>query len=283
MFIQTQATENPDRLTFLPGREVTDGRALEFADAGAAERSPLAERLFAVEAVVRVALGADHIAITKTPDVAWHIVKPVVLGAIMDHFVAGDPVLKEAREANGADAGDHADDEISAQLRELIDTRIRPTARQSGGDVSFRGFENGVVLLEMEGGAFSLMDGITNMLRHYVPEVREVKDYRDALPKPGLDTPEGEAVRRVLDEQINPSVAGHGGHIALVDVRDDVVYIRLEGGCQGCGMADVTLKQGIETTIMREVPAISSVLDVTDHAGGSNPYFQPGKGGMSPV
>lgn len=275
MFIQTQATENPDCLTFLPGREVTDGSALEFADAGAAERSPLAERLFAVEAVVRVALGADHIAITKTPDVAWHIVKPVVLGAIMDHFVAGDPVLKEA--------GDQDDDEISAQLRELIDTRIRPTAQQSGGDVTFRGFENGVVLLEMEGGAFSLMDGITNMLRHYVPEVREVKDYRDALPKPGLDTPEGEAVRRVLDEQINPSVAGHGGHIALVDVRDDVVYIRLEGGCQGCGMADVTLKQGIETTIRREVPAISSVLDVTDHAGGSNPYFQPGKGGMSPV
>jgi len=90
-------------------------------------------------------------------------------------------------------------------------------------------------------------------------------------------------VQTVLDEKINPSVAGHGGHIALVDVRDDVVYIRLEGGCQGCGMADVTLKQGIETTIMREVPAISSVLDVTDHAGGSNPYFQPGKGGMSPV
>ncbi len=154
MFIQTQATENPDCLTFLPGREVTDGGALEFADAGAAARSPLAERLFAVEAVVRVALGADHIAITKTPDVAWHIVKPVVLGAIMDHFVAGDPVLREAGEGNGADAGDPADDEISAQLRELIDTRIRPTAQQSGGDVAFRSFENGVVQLEMEGSAF---------------------------------------------------------------------------------------------------------------------------------
>ena len=283
MFIQTQATDNPDCLKFLPGRDVTDGRAIEFQGLEAARRSPLAERLFTVESVARVALGADHIAVTKTPDVAWHIVKPVVLGAIMDHFVAGDPVLLEGEGANGADEADIDDDEISAQLRELIDTRIRPTAQQSGGDVSFRGFENGVVLLEMEGGAFSLMDGIANMLRHYVPEVKDVMDYRDAMPKPGLETPEGEAILRILDEQVNPSVASHGGHISLVDVKDDIAYIRLEGGCQGCGMADVTLKQGVETAIMREVPTITSVLDVTDHAGGSNPYFQPGKGGMSPM
>jgi Fe-S cluster biogenesis protein NfuA len=201
----------------------------------------------------------------------------------MDHFVAGDPVLREEGETNGADAGDAADDEVSAQIRELIETRIRPTAQESGGDVDFRGFEDGVVLLDMQGTAFSLKDGITHMLRHYVPEVREVMDYRDALPKPGLETPAGEAVRRVLEEQINPAVAGHGGHIALVDVQDDTAYIRLEGGCQGCGMANVTLKQGVETVILREVPAITAVLDVTDHADGSNPYFQPGKGGMSPV
>ncbi len=280
MFIQTQATDNPDCLKFLPGQDVTDGRAIEFQGPDAARRSPLAERLFAVDSVARVALGADHIAVTKTPDVAWHIVKPVVLGAIMDHFVAGDPVLLEAEGANGADEAEIEDDEISAQLRELIDTRIRPTAQQSGGDVTFRGFENGVVLLELEGSAFSLLDGVANMLRHYVPEVRDVVDYRDALPKPGLETPEGEAILRILDEQVNPAVASHGGHISLVDVQDDTAYIRLEGGCQGCGMADVTLKQGVETAIMREVPAITSVLDVTDHAGGANPYFQPGKGGM---
>ncbi len=242
MFIQTQATENPDRLKFLPGREVTDGRAIEFHGADAARRSPLAGRLLAVDSVVRVALGADHIAVTKTPDVAWHIVKPVVLGAIMDHFVAGDPVLVDGDGANGADDAEIEDDEVSAQLRELIDTRIRPTAQQSGGDVAFRGFEDGVVLLEMEGSAFSLLDGIANMLRHYVPKVRDVVDYRDALPKPGLETPEGEAVLRILDEQINPAVASHGGHISLVDVQGDTAYIRLEGGCQGCGMADVTLK-----------------------------------------
>ena len=283
MFIQTQATDNPDCLKFLPGREVTDGRAIEFPGPDTAGRSPLAGRLFAVDAVARVALGADHISVTKTPDVAWHIVKPVILGAIMDHFVAGEPVLLESDSANGADEAEVEDDEISGQLRELIDTRIRPTAQQSGGDVHFRGFHDGVVLLEMEGSAFSLLDGITNMLRHYVPEVDEVVDYRDAMPKPGLETPEGIAILRVLNEQINPSVAGHGGHISLVDVQDDVAYIRLEGGCQGCGMADVTLKQGVETAILREVPSISSVLDVTDHAGGGNPYFQPGKGGMSPM
>ena len=279
MFIQTQATDNPDCMKFLPGRVVTGGREIEFQGPDAASRSPLAQRLFAVDSVSRVALGDDHIAITKTPDVAWHIVKPVLLGAIMDHFVAGDPVLLE-------DANDTPEldvDEISIQLRELIETRIRPTAQLSGGDVSYRGFEDGVVLLEMEGSAFSLLDGIANMLRHYVPEVRDVVDFRDALPKPGLETPEGEAIQRILDEQINPAVASHGGHISLVDVQEHTAYIRLEGGCQGCGMADVTLKQGVETTILREVPAITSVLDATDHAGGENPYFQPGKDGMSPM
>ena len=104
----------------------------------------------------------------------------------------------------------------------------------------------------------------------------------DAISKPGLETPTGKAVREVLDSRINPSVAGHGGHIALVDVQDDTAYIRLEGGCQGCGMADVTLKQGIETEIMQAVPQIRAVLDVTDHAGGTNPYYEPGKTGMSP-
>ena len=277
MFIQTQATDNPDCMKFLPGRDVTDGRAIEFQGPDAASSSPLAERLFAVDSVARVTLGADHIAITKMPDVAWHIVKPVLLGAIMDHFVAGDPVLLE--DANSAAEFD--DDEISAQLRELIDTRIRPTAQQSGGDVSYRGFENGVVLLEIEGSAFSLLDGIANMLRHYVPEVRDVVDYRDALPKPGLETPEGEAIQRILDEQVNPAVASHGGHISLVDVQENTAYIRLEGGCQGCGMADVTLKQGVATEIQAVVPTINKVLDVTDHAGGNNPYYQPGKGGAS--
>ena len=103
------------------------------------------------------------------------------------------------------------------------------------------------------------------------------------MPQPGLSTPEGQAILQLLEERINPSVASHGGHISLVDVTEDTAYIRLEGGCQGCGMANVTLKQGIEVEIRRAVPKITTVLDTTDHAGGSNPYYEPGKSGISPV
>ncbi len=96
-------------------------------------------------------------------------------------------------------------------------------------------------------------------------------------PEPDLDSPEAQTVQKLLDEHINPGVASHGGHVTLVDVRDDNVYVRLGGGCQGCGMANVTLKQGIETAIKEAVPSIKAVLDVTDHAGGANPYYQPSK------
>jgi Fe-S cluster biogenesis protein NfuA len=109
--------------------------------------------------------------------------------------------------------------------------------------------------------------------------VRAVKEDRDAISKPGLDTEDGRAILQVLDERINPSIASHGGHISLIDVKDNTVYVRLEGGCQGCGMADVTLKQGVEVEIKNAVPSIVAILDVTDHAGGENPYYSPGKGG----
>jgi Fe-S cluster biogenesis protein NfuA len=138
------------------------------------------------------------------------------------------------------------------------------------------------VLLEMVGSGYGLKDGVENMLRHYVPEVTGVSDFREAEPKPGLETPAAKAIQALLDDMVNPSVAAHGGYISLVDVREDTAYIRLEGGCQGCGMADVTLKQGVATEIQRVAPSIASVLDVTDHAGGDNPYYQPGKGGMTP-
>ena len=189
----------------------------------------------------------------------------------------GDPIEAEVDPIEDEDA----DPELAAKIEDLIDTRIKPVAGQNGGDVSYRGFKGGIVFLEITGAASELMMGIENMLRHYVPEVEGVADYRDAIPKPGLDTAEGKAIRQLLDERINPQVAAHGGHIALVDVKDDTVYIRLEGGCQGCGMADVTLKQGVATEIQSLVPAITTVLDVTDHAGGTNPYYQPGKDGMS--
>jgi Fe-S cluster biogenesis protein NfuA len=280
MFIQTEALPDGAAMRFMPGRAVLAAGERDFADAAAAAASPLAARLFEIEGVTGVRLEAEALVVAKAPAADWALIKPPILGVIMEHFVAGRPILAEGAAAPGE--GVEEDDEATAEIRELIETRIRPAAAQSGGDVIFRGFSDGVVLLELQGAGHALKDRIAAMLQHYVPEVREVRDVVDAQDKPGLDTPEGIEVRRVLDERINPAVAGHGGHVALVDVQDDRVYIRLEGGCQGCGMADVTLKQGIEVEIKRAVAGITAVLDVTDHAGGTNPYYQPGKGGVSP-
>ena len=201
--------------------------------------------------------------------------KPEILGAIMEHYTSGLPMILDGDDES--EEFDEADSEIVAEIKELLDTRVRPAISESGGDVRFRGYQDGKVILEMLGSAYSYRAGIENLLRHYLAEFAELVDYRDSKPKPGLDTPEGKAVQQLLDERINPSVATHGGHIALVDVQADTAYIRLEGGCQGCGMADVTLKQGVEVEIMKEVPSIAHGLDVTDHDGGANPYYQPGK------
>jgi Fe-S cluster biogenesis protein NfuA len=292
MFIQTETTGDPATLRFLPGRVVLEGGNRRFVDAEAAAVSPLAARLFAVDGVAAVELGAEDIVVTKGADSDWQVLKPPLLGAIMEHFVAGAPVLNpdapEAAAAESADAAsaldlEPADSELVVQLRELIDTRIRPAAKQAGGDVALYGFGDGVVYLQLQGAAYGLMNGIANMLRHYVPEVEAVRDYLDAIPKPGLDTPEGVAIRQLLDERINPAVAGHGGHITLIDVKDATAYIRLQGGCQGCGMAEVTLRQGVEVEIKKAVPTIRAVRDVTDHASGTNPYFESDAGGASPV
>ena len=282
MFIETAATPNPATMKFLPGRPVLPSTTLEFRDSDSARRSPLAARLFATGSVSRVFLGADFITVTKTDDIEWQHLNPVVLGAIMEHFVTGDPILLE-EPSEPEEVEFEADDaELVAQIEELIETRVRPAAAQSGGSIALRSYRDGVVFVEMEGAGFELIAGVANMLRHYFPEVTDVRDWRDAAPKPGLETPEGMAIRALLDDNVNPAVAAHGGHISLVDVQDDTAYIRLEGGCQGCGMADVTLKQGVEVEIRRLVPSIRSVLDVTDHAGGANPYYQPGKGGAAP-
>ncbi len=280
MFIQTETMSDPASMRFLPGQRVLTAGTEGFPDAASAGRSPLAQSLFEIEGVAGVFLEPESIIVEKGGEKDWQILKPAVLGAIMEHFTAGRPVIVD-EEADADSASE--DDEVTAKIKELIDTRIRPAAAQDGGDVIFRGFKDGVVLLEMVGSGYGLKDGVENMLRHYVPEVTGVSDFRDAEAKPGLDTPAGKAIQTLLDDMVNPSVAAHGGHISLVDVREDTAYIRLEGGCQGCGMADVTLKQGVATEIQRVAPDIVTVLDVTDHAGGDNPYYQPGKGGMSPM
>ncbi len=284
MLIQTESTKNPATLKFLPGRAVLETGTVEFNDAKSAERSPLAERLFEIGSVKQVVLGPDFISVTKDGDADWQHLKVAVLREIVDHAMAGEPVLMEPEEEDDSVAIDFEPEtnEIVAELKELIETRIRPAAMEAGGDVTFRGYKDGIVYVDMQGSGFSLRDGMINMLRHYVPGVVDVRDYSDAIPKPGMSTPEAAAIQRLLDERINPAVAAHGGHVSLVDVQEDTTYIRLEGGCQGCGMADVTLKQGIETEIKQVVPTIKAVLDVTDHAGGTNPYYQPGKGGASP-
>jgi len=180
MFIQTEGTPNPATLKFLPGRAVVTGAPVDMPNPEAARRSPLAERLFQIEGVAGVFLGGDFITITKRTDKQWELLKPALLGVIMEHFVANRPVLSEA--AAGTVEADGEDDEIVLQIKELLDTRVRPAVAQDGGDIVFRGFERGVVYVHLQGSCSgcpsstaTLRMGIENMLKHYVPEVMEVR------------------------------------------------------------------------------------------------------------
>ncbi len=277
MFIQTAETENPDVLKFLPGQEVYPKGVIVFEDPETIDCSPLAERIFKVPEIQIVEFGKDYVMVTKSEEADWIQLKPPVLGAIMDHFLTGDAVVSEDSKKISEISDElklDDSDPIVAELKDLIETRIRPAATQGGGDIKLRGYSAGVVYIEFVGGALQLQSGVENMLRHYIPEVKRVADWRDAIPKPGMNTDEAIAIQEVLETRINPSVAGHGGRISLIDLDDTRAYIRMEGGCQGCGMANVTLKEGVAVEIQKVVPSIKEVLDVTDHAGGTNPYFQ---------
>ncbi len=181
MFIQTEQTPNPVTLKFLPGRSVMESGTANFTTREAARRSPLAERLFELDAVTGVFLGADFITVTKNGDGDWHQLKPAVLAALMEHFVAGRPVIDGATIDDAAgDTGE--DDEIVSQIKELLETRVRPAVAQDGGDIIFHDFEDGIVYLHMQGSCSgcpsstaTLKAGIENMLRHYIPEVMEVR------------------------------------------------------------------------------------------------------------
>ena len=296
MFIQTEDTQDPATMTFRPGHTVLESGTADFADAESANASPLAKRLFEIGSVKGVALGPDFITVTKADDQDWAWLKPPILGVIMEHFTSGQPVMKAERAGAGNGGGSEGDEpdfevqepvsdapqELIDEVRELIEARLRPAIHGAGGDIELHSFVGATVNLRLQGSAYGMLSQVETMLRHYVPGIEKVQDVMDAIPKPGLETPTGKAVREVLDSRINPAVAGHGGHISLIDVRGPRVFLRLEGGCQGCGMADVTLKQGVEAEIKRAVPQIEEILDVTDHAVGSNPYYQPGKGGASP-
>jgi Fe-S cluster biogenesis protein NfuA len=183
MFIQTEATPNPASLKFLPGRSVLGSGTAEYRDAADAEASPLAERLFAVPGVSGVFLGSDFITVTKSAG-EWPHIKPAVLGAIMEHFMSGTPVLREAPAADdGEEFFAEADADTVATIKELIETRVRPAVAQDGGDITFRGFRDGTVYLNMRGSCAgcpsstaTLKHGIQNLLRHFVPEVREIQE-----------------------------------------------------------------------------------------------------------
>ncbi|TVQ56370.1 MAG: NifU family protein [Rhodobacteraceae bacterium] len=180
MFIQTEATPNPATLKFLPGSTVLAEGSADFPTAEAGEASPLARRLFAIDGVEGVFFGADFITVTKG-DMDWAHLKPAILGAIMEHFATGEPVMEGAAQAGHADH-DGPDAEIVTQIKELLDTRVRPAVAQDGGDITFHGFEKGVVYLHMRGACagcpsstMTLKMGIENLLRHYIPEVTEVR------------------------------------------------------------------------------------------------------------
>jgi len=182
MFIQTEQTPNPATLKFLPGQVVMATGTASFTEAAAAVASPLAERLFALPQICGVFFGADFITVTKEDDGDWYQLKPTVLAAIMEHFTAGRPVFADGGKGGTADAGDEEDDEIVSQIKELLETRVRPAVAQDGGDIIFHDFEDGVVYLHMQGSCSgcpsstaTLKAGIENMLRHYIPEVVEVR------------------------------------------------------------------------------------------------------------
>ena len=183
MFIQTEQTPNPATLKFIPGREVLGSGSADFPNADeAAGKSPLAERLFEIEGVTGVFFGADFVTVTKEEDKEWYVMKPSILGVIMEHFTAGHPVMSADAVAQSEAASDGDDDEIVTQIKELLETRVRPAVAQDGGDIVFHGFENGVVYLTLQGACagcpsstVTLKMGIENMLRHYIPEVVEVR------------------------------------------------------------------------------------------------------------
>ncbi|WP_226779316.1 NifU family protein [Oceaniglobus trochenteri] len=183
MFIQTESTPNPATLKFLPGQTVLETGTADFPTPESGASSPLAKRIFAVDGISGVFLGNDFVTVTKDDGVDWDHVKPAILGAIMEHFQSGAPAIEgEAQTGGGHAAHDGPDGAIVGQIKELLDTRVRPAVAQDGGDITFHGFDRGIVYLHMQGACagcpsstLTLKMGIENLLRHYIPEVVEVR------------------------------------------------------------------------------------------------------------
>lgn len=183
MFIQTESTPNPATLKFLPGQTVLELGTADFPSSETAGKSPLAQRIFAVDGVTGVFFGNDFVTVTKADSVEWDHIKPSILGAIMEHYQSGQPVMNDDATAAGGHAEHSGEDAaIVGQIKELLDSRVRPAVAQDGGDITFHGFDRGVVYLHMQGACagcpsstLTLKMGIENLLRHYIPEVTEVR------------------------------------------------------------------------------------------------------------
>ena len=180
MFIQTEDTPNPDTLKFMPGDTVLKTGSVDYSNKESSVSSPLASRLFEIDGVSRVFLSSDFISVTKETDLEWNNLKPSILTGIMEHYSSGLPALNNEKEIKVNDSNE--DTEIVKQIKDLLETRVRPAVAMDGGDISFCSFEEGVVTLQMKGACAgcpsstaTLKMGIENMLKHYIPEVTEVK------------------------------------------------------------------------------------------------------------
>ena len=181
MLIQTEATPNPNTLKFLPGQPVVSGPPRDFKTAQEAEASPLARKLFALDGVSGVFMGSDFISVSKVAEADWALLKPAILGVIMEHYLSGEPII-EGDAAEAKEFYDEKDAEVVQRIKEVLDTRVRPAVAQDGGDITFQGFKDGVVYLQMVGACSgcpsstaTLKQGVENLLRHFVPQVEEVQ------------------------------------------------------------------------------------------------------------
>ena len=187
MFIQTEPTPNPLTLKFLPGRVVMEEGTAFFQNKPDCSNSPLASKLFSIEGVAGVFFGSDFVTITQEENSDWQILKPMILGAIMDHYNSGEQTIIDSEEDSEKDSttlneSSNENSAIIKKIKELLDTRVRPAVAMDGGDIVFQGFEEGIVYLHMQGACSgcpsstaTLKMGIENMLKHYVPEVKEVR------------------------------------------------------------------------------------------------------------
>lgn len=183
MFIQTEVTPNPATIKFLPGQTILEKGTMDFQTLEAASEAPLAQRLFTLQGVRGVFFGHDFVSVTKDDDTDWIMLKSMVMAMLMEHLSTGQPIVSEsAKQAAGAGDAHEDDDEIVAQIKELLETRVRPAVAMDGGDIVFENFTDGIVFLRMQGACAgcpsstaTLKSGIENMLKHFIPEVEEVR------------------------------------------------------------------------------------------------------------